>query len=108
MNWHLIEVTRARIIHLLAAGLASFAFVEHVIHVLLVDPFIGTSSVDLFFDLSLEIARVAAISMMVRRGGLSHVAPWAIARIEVLIAAVEGTIGTSEHLVAKFASNEGL
>ena len=91
--------------------MAPSTFVEHVVHVLLVGAiyrFIGPGSVDLFFDLSLELPRVAAISMTIRGRGLSHITPRSTARVEVLIAAVEGAIGASEHLVAQLASNEGL
>ena len=46
--------------------------------------------------------------MTISRGLLSHVTPWSTARVEVLIATIEGAIGASEHLVAQLASNEGL
>ena len=91
--------------------MAPSALVEHVVHVLLVGAiyrFIRPGSIDLFFNLSLELPRVAAIPMTIRGRGLSHVTPRSTARVEVLIAAVEGAIGASEHLVAQLASNEGL
>lgn len=104
LDRHLVEVTRASVLHLFLPFIAPFALVDWLISTLLQ---IWIASTDLFFDLPLQLALIDVLSQLAGEPATCGV-QLSVGRKHLVVATVEGLVGAPDQLVPRLASDERL